>query len=206
MCSGTQRTGAERQPVVRIVHSVQEPSDVLVARHDARQPQYLQGWIVGMHTHIHPILLTHRHDSREEITHVLAQGITVYTFIQAEQLAEDFHRLLVVFLDISVHEPLCLDNDVFHQLMVVLRCHHGLFPFHLFHDVRPVVGLCPFTFQDAAIEISEVGTVEIERRRAVRVRVLQVGTRPVEHGHEIVAYRLDACLTQIGQTHDIILY
>ena len=90
--------------------------------------------------------------------------------------------------------------------MVVLRGHHGLFPFHLFHDVRPVVGLCPFTFQDAAIEISEVGTVEIERRRAVRVRMLQVGTRPVEHGHEIVAHRLDACLAQIGQAHDVILY
>ena len=53
--------------------------------------------------------------------------------------------------------------------------------------------------QDIDVEVGKLGIVEVEVRRAVGVRVQQVGTCPVEHGHEVVADGVDTFCRKIAQ-------
>lgn len=68
MQSGTERTGAECQPVMRVINRMEEPGDIFLTGHNTRQAQYLERGIVRMNAHIYAIFITHRHDSLQEIT------------------------------------------------------------------------------------------------------------------------------------------
>lgn len=68
MQSGTERTGAECQPVMRVINRMEEPGDIFLTGYNTRQAQYLERGIVRMNAHIYAIFITHRHDSLQEIT------------------------------------------------------------------------------------------------------------------------------------------
>ena len=76
-----------------------------------------------MYAHIHATLLAGRHDSLEEVFHVFAQLLLVYSFIQIEELAELLDRSLVVLAKVAADEALRLDDDILYQLMVFLGRH-----------------------------------------------------------------------------------
>ena len=58
---------------MRVVHSLEEPLDILLTCNDARKSEHLERRIVRMHAHVHAALLANWHDRLQEITHVLAQ-------------------------------------------------------------------------------------------------------------------------------------
>ena len=206
MRSGRQRASAKRQTVVRVVDGVEEPRDVLVARHYARQAKYREWRIVRMYTHVHAVLVAYGHYRREEVAHVLAQLLLRYTLIQVEQLTEQLYGVLVVLGNVAVDEALRLYDDVLHQLVVVLSRHHRLQPLHLGHHLGSVVLLGALTLQYAAVEISKLRMAEIQVARAVGIRMGKIRTRPVEHRHEVVAHRVHALKPQILQALLVVLY
>ena len=109
-----------------------------------------------MHTHIHVILLACWHYGIEEIFHVLSELLFGDSLIQVEQLAEQFNRMLITFLDISRHETLRLHNNVFHQHVVVFFRHGGLQFLNFRKHLGIIVVGSMFTFQNVNIEISKL--------------------------------------------------
>ena len=103
--------------------SGEQPFDVVGAGDDTWQAEDLEWWIVGMNTHIHIAFVTDRHDRVEEILHVGAQLLAVDALIFLQQLTEKAERMLVAFLEVAGNKALCLDDDVLHELMILLRCH-----------------------------------------------------------------------------------
>ena len=71
VCSGTQRSGTERQAVMWIGHGIKKRLDAGVAGNDARKAEYLQRRIVGMHAHVDAVFIAYRHDGFKEIFHIL---------------------------------------------------------------------------------------------------------------------------------------
>ena len=205
MLACAERTGTESQAIVRIVYSIQEPSNILFIGHDTRQAQNLERRVIGMHTHIHAVFFAYRHNGSQEITHVLTQRSTVDSVIQCQQVAENSHRILVAFLDISVYESLCLHDNRINQFVFLGFGNHFIQFSHLAQFFFRIVRLSTFAFQNHRIEISETYAVEIQRTGTVCPRMLQVGTHPVDDRHKIITYRLHAAFAQIGKAHLIVL-
>ena len=206
-----ERTGAEGETVVGIIHCREEPLDVLVAVDDTGQSEHGDWRVVGMHAHIDAGFLAHGHDGLEEILHVLAQLLLVDTLVEVEELAEELYRVLVVLLEISAHEALSLYHYVLHQFVVLLGSHRlgELIGFgkHVatlkLVEISPLLA-CALALEDVNVEICKLGIREIEVARTVGVLVQQVGARPVEHGHEIIADALDALGSEIA--HRLLIY
>ena len=147
VCSGRQRTGTECKSVVRVVHSLEEPFNVLVARYDARQAEYGEWWIVRVYAHVHAVLVAGWHYGRKEVAHVLPQLLFRDAFVKVEQLAEQFNGVFVVLRNVAVDEALCLHDNVLYKLVVVCRGHSLLQFLHLGHHLGAVVFFCAFAFQ-----------------------------------------------------------
>ena len=166
--SGRKGASAERQSVMRIVHGIEEPLYILVACYDAWQAKYLEWRVVGMHAHVHVALVAYGHDGRQEVAHILAQLVFGDALVEREQLPEQLHGMLVVLADVSAYEALGLDDDVLHQLVVVLRCHRlpecGCLPndvtVHFLAHSLPVL-LRILALQDVDVEIGELCEAEI---------------------------------------------
>ena len=167
-------------------NGVEEPLNVVVAGYDARQTEHLEGWVVGMDTHIHVALFANGHDGLKEILHVGAQLVAVDALIEGKQLTEQLHGMLVVLLEVAAHEALCLDDNVLHQGVVLLGCHGASQLLHLLDDVAAVrlsVGsqhlkTCPvvlgaLAFQNVDVEISKLWDAEIQVAAAVGIVVKQ---------------------------------
>jgi len=50
--AGTERPGTEGEPVMRIVHGMEKPCDILFIGDDARQPEHLERRVIGMHAQV----------------------------------------------------------------------------------------------------------------------------------------------------------
>ena len=170
-----------------------------------------------MHTHIHIALLAHRHDRLEEILHVLTKLLLVDTLVKIQELTEFLHRSLIVLAEVATHETLCLDDDILHQLMILLGGHRLRQGISLGQHVTALaypcreLKLCPFltgtlTLQDIDIEVGKLSIVEIQVRGPVRILMKQVCTRPVEHRHKIIADAVDTLGREVTQTLLVHLY
>ncbi len=196
--SGREASGAEGEAVVRVGHGVEQPLYVLLGTHDARQSQNLDGRVVGVYAHVHAELVARGHDGFEEILHVLAQLLLVYALVELEEAAELLNGFLVVLREVAADEALRLDDDVLHELVLLLGRHGFGQRVGLGEDVSPLACgrgaggeapllACAGTLEDVDVEVGKLGVVEVEVRRAVGVLVQEVGACPVEHGHEVVA-------------------
>ena len=202
--------GTEGEAVVLVGHGIEEPLDVLLGTDDARQAENLDGGIVGVYAHVHVAFLADGHDGLQEIFHVGTEPGLVDAFVEIEELAELLDGRLVVFAEITRHEALRLDDDVLHELVVLLGC-HGLGQFVAFGQYvatfAPSLGeleggpLLAGTraLQDIDVEVGELGVVEVKVRGAVGIVVEQVGAGPVEYGHEVVADAVDALGREVAQ-------
>ena len=93
--------------------------------------------------------------------------------------------------------------------MVALRCGILGHRIRFCHQVTVPVGVtfgedCPvlagtLTLQDIDVEVGKGTPVHIEVRRTVGVLVQQVGTCPVQHGHEVVAHTADALFAEVSE-------
>ena len=204
--TGAERASTECESIVLVGNCIKEPFNVLVAGYDAGQTQNLQWRVVGMHTHIHVPLVADRHNGFEEILHVLAKLVSRNVFIKVEQGTEYLYGFLVVFLDVAVHKALCLDDNVLHQTMFVLQGEHLLHVLYLSKRFGCIIGFGTISFENVAVEVSKLCMVEVKAGCAVAIRVLQVGTRPVEDGHEVITYGMNTAFAQIGQRNLVLLY
>jgi len=191
---------------VGIVHGVEEPVYVLVAGHDAGQAQDGEGRVVGVHAHVHAVFLAGGHDGGQEVAHVLPEPRLVYALVEGEQLAEQLHGALLVLGDVAAHEALRLHDDAVHELGVVLGRERGLQLRHLGERGLVPVSLGPLALEDVDVEVGELRAGEIEVGAAVGVGVVEVGARPVQHGHEIVANGVDALQREVFQALLVALY
>ena len=58
---------------MRVIDSIEEPFDILLACHDTRKAENLERRIVRMDTHVYAIFLAYRHYRSKEISHVLTE-------------------------------------------------------------------------------------------------------------------------------------
>ena len=68
-----------------------------------------------------------------------------------------------------------------------------------------IILLCTFSLEDVTFEIAELHLVEIERGAAICPSVIEIGTCPVEHRHEVVADCLHASLAKVCKTDLVFL-
>ena len=164
-----------------------------------------------MYTHVHTVFLTSRHDSLEEILHVGSQLSLVDTLIEIEELAELLNRSLVVLAEVSAYESLSLDDNVLHQLVILLRSHRLCQLVALFDNAAAFAPAlwelellpfltCALALKDIDVEICEFGIVEIQIRRTVWISMEQVCTRPVQYWHEVIADAVYALGREVAQT------
>ena len=64
--------------------------------------------------------------------------------------------MLIAFLDVATHEPLCLDDNVFHEFVVVFGCHGLLEFFYLREYFLTPVFLGTLAFQDMNVEVGKL--------------------------------------------------
>ena len=191
-------------------HGIEEPLDILFGADDAGQSENLDGGIVGMNAHVHAVFLASGHDGLQEVLHVGTQLCLVDAFIEVEEFAELLDRLSVALLEVARHESLRLDDDGLHQCVVFLGSHGlGQLVAFLQHvsafapslgelELSPFLA-CTLALQDIDVEIGKLSVVEIQVRSAVWIVVEQVGTSPVQHGHEVVADAVDAFSRKVAQ-------
>ena len=63
-----------------------------------------------------------------------------------------------------------------------------------------------WALEDIDVEVSKLGIVEVEVGSTVGIVMKQVGTGPVQDGHEVVADAVDALCCQVTQTLLVNLY
>ena len=154
-------------------HSIEQPVYILCRAHDAGKTKNLDRRIVGVYAHIHVALIANGHDSLKKVLHVGAQPGLIYSFVKVEKLAELLNGCFVVLTEVAGNEALCLYNDVFHQLMVLLRGHGLSQLITLCEDVatyapplREFEGspflTCTFALEDVNVEISKLSVVEVK--------------------------------------------
>ena len=159
-----------------------------------------------MNAHVYAVLSAHWHHGLEEIHEVGPQRVTVDSVVQREQLSEMLHGGGIVLGDVPVHEALGLDYQRVYEGVPVFGSHdrvEGLYPCEHFRGIVVLRSRAP---EYAYVEIGEARIVEIQRRGAVLHRMRKVGTRPVEHGHEVVADCPDSALAEVAQALYIGLY
>ena len=161
-------------------YCIEEPLDILLSTHDTWQTQYFDRWIIRMYTHVHAVFLTGWHNSLEEVLHVGTKLSLVDTFIEIEELTELLNGSLVVLAEVSADESLSLDNDVLHQLVILLRGHRlsqfvtlsdnttAFAPSFWELELLPFL-TCTLALQDIDVEIRKLRIVEIQVRRTIRI-------------------------------------
>ena len=82
-------------------HSVEEPLNVLFGAHDAGQTEHLDGWVVGVYTHVHAIFFASGHDGLEEVFHVGTKLCLVNTLVEIQKIAELLDGRLVVLAEVA---------------------------------------------------------------------------------------------------------
>ena len=205
LSASRQRTATERETIMRIRYSIQEPLNILIAGYHTWQTQQRHWRVIWVYTHIHIVFIACRHDSLKEIFPVGTQLISIDSIVQTEQFLEQHNRLLILLSDITIYKALSLHDDSIHQRSIIFRSHRlsHLSSFRQF--IGSIVSLTTLTLQDILIEIHELHLIEEKARRTVFPWVIQFCASPVQHRHEIIADSMNAALTQISQTHLVIL-
>ena len=90
---GVQRTGAQGQAVVGMVHHLQEAVDILAVDQQTGQTEDIPWGIVHMDGHLHVALLAGGHDGFQEILQVGPQLLVVHIGVVLEQLVQLGHTL-----------------------------------------------------------------------------------------------------------------
>ena len=191
-----ERAGAQRQPDRRARHGVEEVPDIVGRRPDARQAEQRPGRIVRMAAQPHAVLLGDRGDGRQEIDMVRAQPPGVDAAIVGEPCPHIVERPVLGGARqaggdvgrqfgpaVRPHGRKAAGRRVDHRLGVIVA------------RVRPP--------QNVQIEDGEIDQVEDHRPAAAFGRRAQIGPRPVEDRHEIVADRFDAAGGEVGEAFGI---
>ncbi len=87
------RTGTEGNTVVRIVHHLHHPQDVLFVDDDSGKPENAPCRIVRMDRHVNIILIAHRHDFFQKILQIGKQLLSVHILIHLKKLFYPCHTL-----------------------------------------------------------------------------------------------------------------
>ena len=152
-----------------------------------------------MHAHPHVPLPADRHDGFEEVAEILAELVAGDALVRLHQGAESGHGRAFAVAERAVDEALRLDDEGVDQLLLLRVGDRAVQRLDLLQHVLREILLRAFALEDLDVEIGEADPVEIQRRGPVGHGVLQVGARPVDHGHEVVADRMDAAAAQVLQ-------
>ena len=190
---------------MRVIDSIEEPFDILIASHDAWETEKLHRWVIRMDAHVHAPLIACRHDGSKEVAHVLTECIAVDILIECEKRAELAYWVEVFLRDVAIDKALSLDDDVLDHTVVVLLGHVLRHLISLCILFIGIILLCTFALEDVTLEIAELHLIEIERSATVSPRVVEIGTRPVEHRHEVIADGLHASLAEVSETDLVFL-
>ena len=152
-----------------------------------------------MHAHAHVPLPADRHDGFEEVAEILAELVPGDALVRLHQGAEFGHRRAVAVAERAVDEALRLDDEGVDQLGLLRIGDRAVQRLDLLQHFLREILLRAFALEDLDVEIGESDPVEIQRRGPVGHGVLQVGARPVDDGHEVVADCMDAAASQVRQ-------
>ena len=175
---------AQRQPVGPRRNRIEHPSDPLRVRHDARQAEDVARRVVGMDAEPHSKLLRRRHDFLEEPAVVGADRLAPDAVVALQRLAQPRDVVAVEGARQPRHDRMEQRLAVaFRRLLEPrggLRAHF-----------RGIVVLRRLAAQHVDLEGRHPMRLEPQAGAAPRDRRGEVGARPVEKRHEVVADRED---------------
>ena len=187
-----QGSGTEREAGMRGGNFTHHPAHVLLIAQDTGQPEDGPGRIVRMNGHADARFLAHGHDFIQEIVQVPPQLRIVYALIALEHLPELLRRQVI-------HRTGKPQQDGIRQRLAGASV-HGLEKFAgARRRLRGIILRGPFPFQNKQVKRGHADGVILQDAAAVLHGKGQVGTRPVQHGHEIVAHHFHAAGGQIAQ-------
>ena len=178
-----QGTGAEREPAVHGGHFPDHPAHVLLITHDAGQPEDGPGRIVRMDGHADARFLADGHDLVEKVVQVLPQAGVVDALIAFEHVLELLRRQVV-------HRAGKPQQDGIRQRTAALPVQGLEEAARPVQGLRGIVPFRPGALQNEQVEGSHTGGIIFQHAAAVFHRKSQIGARPVQNGHEVVADHL----------------
>ena len=144
-----------------------------------------------MYRQTHAGFFRNRNDSAQEIRHVFTQLLLINIAVFRQTRAELVQR-------VPLFRTRQASNDIAGQLLNV-RFTGGIEPFKgLLLLFSGVIRFGARAFQNVQLKRRKGNLVETQRFRAVRHLIFQVGTRPVQNRHEVIADRINAAGRQVA--------
>ena len=167
-------------------------------RDHSRQPEEREGRVVRVAAHADPDFLGRRDDLLEEGYEVGTQLVGGDGAVLGEVAAH-------VLEGDALGRTGQAEDDVARELRPARVVHGGEAPGGKLPDLLGKLLGRALSAEDVDVERGEVGIVEAHAGSAVRDPPGEVGARPVEHRHEVVADDLDSRVRQVAQAHPVVL-
>ncbi len=183
--------GTETETVVQTVHGFFQPLHIFLRRNNARQTQNRTWWVIRMHRQFNARFLRNRHDGAQEGRHMLAQ----FRFVDAVILRQLRLKLLQ---GVTLFGAWQTGDNIAHQGAFLFCAHGGKALSGGLLLGSAVILFRSRTLQQIKLEGRKSVGVEAQRFCAIRQRPGEVGSRPVQHRHEVVADGINAAGSQIA--------
>ena len=187
------RTGAHGKTVINAIDRFFQPLHIFDSRNDTWQAEDRARRIVRMHGQTHADFFCHWHNRPQEYRHIIAQIVLTDAVIFSETRTELIQRIALFCTRQA-------SNDIAGQL----------FNFCIAHGIEVVQRLALFfggiirfssrALQNVKFEGRKSNLVKTQRFGTIRQLIFEVGTRPVEDRHEVIAHRIDTTGRQITDT------
>mmetsp|Transcript_24131 Transcript_24131/g.61694 ORF Transcript_24131/g.61694 Transcript_24131/m.61694 type:complete len:250 (+) Transcript_24131:811-1560(+) len=145
-----------------------------------------------MDGHVHACHLGDGDNSLEEVSEIGAQAVGVDALVGVECFLEGFERVSVCHLAWKPrdHRPLKSLSRRRAHLLIARGCPSLC--------IVVVLGACTGSLKDVELECCKVVSIESKRPRTVLPFVLEVGARPIDNRHEVVAEDVEAASAEIA--------
>ena len=144
-----------------------------------------------MHSQTDPHLFAHRLDGPQEIGHIFAQLRFIDVVIFRQTRAE-------LVEGVTLFRPRQAGDDIAGQFLNVRFAHRLVIRLGLALLFFAVIRFRPRAFEDMQFKGGEGDLIETQRPGAVRQLIFQIGARPVEDRHKVVAHGIDAAGREVA--------
>jgi hypothetical protein len=186
----TEGAGTERHAVGRAVDRIEDIFVVRFGRHDPRQAKQRERGIVGVAAEPQSQLFGLGHDLLEEVQEVPPQLVPADIAIFGQMRPHILKRH-------GFRGAGQTHGDIPAELLLVIFAHRRHAASRFIGDGICVVGAGAGTLEDMDVEGCEIIDVEAHARAAIGHGPAQIGARPIENGHEIIADHLHAAIGEI---------
>ena len=184
------RSGTHGEAIINAVHRLLQPLHIFDGRHDTRQARIGRGGSSGC-TAADPYLFAYRHDGAQEIGHIFTQLCFINVVVLRQTRAE-------LVKGVALFRSRQAGDDIASQFIDICFAHRLEIDLSLTLLFFTVIRFRSRAFKDMQLKGGESDLIETQRPGAVRQLIFQIGARPVEDRHKVVAHGIDAAGREVA--------